>query len=95
MKRRDFLTLLSACAVWPTMARAQQTGKVARVGYLGPTLASRDLATRNLVDRLRELGWEEGRNLDVDERAYGSDLELVASAAAEFLRNKEIGRAHV
>jgi putative ABC transport system substrate-binding protein len=88
MNRRDFLTLLPAGVAWPTMARAQQTGKVARIAYLGPTLAGRDLATRNLVEKLRELGWEEGRNLEVDERAYGSDLKLVTSAAAEFLRNK-------
>jgi putative ABC transport system substrate-binding protein len=88
MKRREFLTLLSAGAAWPMMAHAQQAAKVARIAYLGPTLTSRADGLQRLVDRLRELGWEEGRNLDVDEREYGSDLQIVASAAADFLRNK-------
>jgi len=88
MKRRDFLALLSTGIAWSTMSHAQQTGKVARIAYLGPTLTSRADGLQRLVDRLREFGWEEGRNLDVDEREYGSDLQIVASAAADFLRNK-------
>jgi len=88
MKRREFLTLLSAGAAWPTMARAQRAGKVARVGYLGPAVDRRYPITQAFVNKLRELGWEEGRNLDFEERAYGSDSQNVAPAAAEFLRNK-------
>ena len=70
------------------MLRAEQTGKVAHIGVLSPALVNRKPGTRPLVDRLRELGWEEGRNLHIDEREYGSDFQLVTSAAADFLRNK-------
>jgi putative ABC transport system substrate-binding protein len=88
MKRREFLTLLSTGVAWPTMVRAQRAGKVARIGYLGPTETGRHPVTQNLVDKLRELGWEEGRNLNFEERSSGSDSQQVASAAADFLRSK-------
>jgi putative ABC transport system substrate-binding protein len=88
MKRREFLALLSAGAAWPLGARAQQAGKVARIAYIGPSLEIPGLARRTLVTRLRELGWEEGRNLDIDEREYAPDLHQVRPAAADFLRSK-------
>jgi putative ABC transport system substrate-binding protein len=88
MKRREFLTLLSAGAAWPTMARAQRAVRIARVGYLGAAEHGRHPVTQAFVNKLRELGWEEGRNLDLTERAQGSDSRNVASAAADFLRNK-------
>src|SRR4051812_16392160 len=88
MKRREFLTMLSAGAAWPRLARAEEGRKVARIGYLSPTVESRSWGTRTILDRMRELGWEEGRNLEIDERMYGSDFQLVTTAAADFLRNK-------
>jgi putative ABC transport system substrate-binding protein len=88
MKRRDFLTMLSAGAAWPTVVRAQQTGKVARIGYLGPSMGVPGFVTGTIARRLGELGWEEGRNLIIDEREYGTDLREVAPAVADFLRDK-------
>jgi hypothetical protein len=36
MRRRDSIILIGTAATWPVVARAQQTGKVPRVGFLGP-----------------------------------------------------------
>jgi putative tryptophan/tyrosine transport system substrate-binding protein len=90
MKRRQFITLLGgAVVVWPLAARAQQVGKVARIGYLGTSSPSLE---RQLVDafrqRLRELGHVEGENIAIEYRwAEGRDDRL-PSLAAELVRLK-------
>src|SRR6516165_5376496 len=70
MKRREFITLLSgAVATWPFVARAQQSVKVPRIGFLGfgPVSA---YATRveALRSGLRELGYVEGKNIVIEFR---------------------------
>jgi putative tryptophan/tyrosine transport system substrate-binding protein len=88
MKRREFITLLGgATAVWPLVARAQQTGKVSRIGFLGTSSPSLE---RHLVDafrqKLRELGHVEGENIAIEYRwAEGQDDRL-PSLAAELVR---------
>jgi putative ABC transport system substrate-binding protein len=88
MRRRKFLALMTASAVWPVSGGAQQAGKAARLAYLGPSLEIPHLGRRALLTKLRELGWEEGRNLEIDEREYAADLRQVAPAAEDFLRSK-------
>jgi putative tryptophan/tyrosine transport system substrate-binding protein len=79
MKRRDFLCALGGvAAAWPLAARAQQTGKVSRIGYLGSSSASleqRDLDAFRLT--LRDLGHVEGNNITIEYRwAEGDDSRL-------------------
>ena len=71
MKRRDFIKLLGgAAATWPLVARAQEPGRIYRVGGLhaSPRDAPYHLA---LFDELRRLGFIDGQNLVVDAAGYG------------------------
>ena len=90
MKRRAFITLLSGTAVaWPLAARAQQAGKPPTIGFLGSgTPTSQRTWVDTFVQRLRELGWIEGRTVAIEYRwAEGRD-ERYAEIAAEFIRLK-------
>src|SRR5499427_1081985 len=86
--RRKFLaTLGSAAVAWPLTARAQQ--KLPTIGFFsaGSAPAMRDWVGA-LVQRLRELGWIEGRTVAIEYRwAEGHD-ERLAEIATEFVRLK-------
>ena len=88
--RRDFITLLGGAAVaWPLAARAQQTGKLATIGLLGTaTPATWSLSIAAFVQRLRELGWIEGRNLAIEYRWAEARPERFAELAAELVGRK-------
>src|SRR5262245_16240673 len=90
MKRREFITLLGgAAAAWPLAARAQQTARLPTIGYLGSgTPAAHGHWVAALVQRLRELGWIEGRNLTIDYRWAEGSSDRAAELAAEFVRLK-------
>ena len=70
MKRREFITLLGgAAAAWPLAARAQQPGKLPTIGFLGAATPSATRPwTAAFVQRLRELGWIEGRTIAIEYR---------------------------
>jgi len=89
MKRREFITLLSGVMAWPVAAAAQQPTKLPTVGFLGsgtPSTSSQWVAA--FVQRLRDLGWIEGRTVAIEYRwAEGRD-ERYAEIAAEFIRLK-------
>jgi putative tryptophan/tyrosine transport system substrate-binding protein len=70
MKRREFITLLSSAAAWPLAAHAQQTGKLIRIGFVGPSLNNpQPIALyRAFLGRLRDLGFTEQQNLTADYR---------------------------
>jgi putative ABC transport system substrate-binding protein len=87
LRRRQFLTLLGgAAAAWPFTARAQQRiGKLRRLGVLlpGPHESSMGTATR---DRLRELGYNEGRDIIFDTRWAEGMPDRLDALAAELAR---------
>src|SRR4249919_3262071 len=82
MRRREFITLLSGAAAWPLAARAQQTGKLPTIGYLGgATAAAWSPWTAAFVLRLREIGWIEG----LPKVRSPHDLDCYASHQWNFL----------
>jgi putative tryptophan/tyrosine transport system substrate-binding protein len=89
MKRREFITLLGGAAAWPVAARAQQRGKLPTIGLLVPgTPATHGQWFAALVQRLRELGWTEGRTVTIEYRWAAGSSERAAEIAAEFVRLK-------
>jgi len=78
IERRQFIFALGGATIaWPLAARAQQSGKLPTIGYLGASTPSLDTQRVGaFVQRLRELGWIEGRT------------ERFAEIAAEFVRLK-------
>ena len=67
--RRAFITLLgSAVAALPLAARAQQPGKLPTIGFLGSNASAWSPWTADFVQRLRELGWIEGRTIAIEYR---------------------------
>jgi putative tryptophan/tyrosine transport system substrate-binding protein len=90
VRRRDFITLLGgAAAAWPLAARAQQAGKLPTIGYMGSTTATDQSGlVLAFAQRLRELGWIEGRTVAIEYRWAGGQIERFSEIAAEFVRRK-------
>ena len=90
MKRREFILALGGAAVtWPRAARAQQPGKLPTIGFLGSTTpAAQSQLTAAFVQRLRELGWIEGRTVTIEYRWAEGRSERFAEFAAGFVRLK-------
>ena len=87
MKRREFITLLGGATAWPLVARAQ--GRIPRVGFMGNSTAALEV---NLVNSfregLRELGYEEGRNIAIEYRWADGRYERFAALVAELIAAK-------
>jgi putative tryptophan/tyrosine transport system substrate-binding protein len=90
MRRRDFVVLLvSAAANWPLAAVAQKQAKLPIIGFMGAgTPSSWSQWTEAFLQRLRELGWVDGRNLAIEYRWAEGSTERYAEIANEFVRLK-------
>jgi putative ABC transport system substrate-binding protein len=87
MRRREFIAGLSgAAATWPLAARAQQAGKLPTIGFAGSNASLWTSWTAAFVERLRELGWIEGRTVAIHYRWSEGRMERIAEIAAEFVR---------
>jgi putative ABC transport system substrate-binding protein len=89
IRRRQFITLLSGAAVWPLAARAQQGGRVRRIGVLMPFVDENDPAARRrlsaFTQALAGLGWTDGRNVRMDFRWLGDDSNRSRAFAQELV----------
>jgi putative tryptophan/tyrosine transport system substrate-binding protein len=89
MRRREFVTLLGGAAVaWPLAARAQQPERVRRIGVLSPIPADHQEAPARMAafqQRLQQLGWTVGLNMQIDYRWSGGDAGNIRKHAAELV----------
>jgi putative ABC transport system substrate-binding protein len=90
MRRREFIAVLGgAMGVWSVVARAQLAGKPPTIGFLGSSTPSAMSGwTAAFVQRLRELGWIEGRTVAIEYRWGEGRNERYAEIAEEFVRLK-------
>src|SRR6266496_3030635 len=88
MKRREFIGLVGGVAAWPIAARAEQSERMRRIGWLvgfvehDPEAQSR---TAVIVRALGDLGWIVGRNLHIDYRYMVGDGQRFDIQAAELV----------
>jgi putative ABC transport system substrate-binding protein len=88
MNRRDFITLLGGAAAWPLAARAQQGGRMRRIGVLMPRDENDPVAKTSVsafIQALAGLGWSDGRNLRMDVRWGGDDTNRMRAFAQELV----------
>jgi putative ABC transport system substrate-binding protein len=89
MRRRDILGAFGGAAAWPLAGRAQQQGRIVRVGYLtSGVLAARSKFLDAFRDGMRDFGYEEGRNLVLIMRGADGHFERLPRLAEELLREK-------
>src|SRR6266516_5993932 len=90
MRRREFITLLGGAAVaWPLAARAQQQGKVWRIGVLihySQTDREGQARIAAFLDTVRRLGWTDGRNMRIEYRWSAGDIGREKVFASELVR---------
>jgi putative tryptophan/tyrosine transport system substrate-binding protein len=88
LKRREFITLIGGTvSAWPILARAQRHGGIARIGVLLPATAN-DTEYPTLLNAflqgLQQLGWADGRNLQIDIRWSGGNADEINKNAVEL-----------
>jgi putative ABC transport system substrate-binding protein len=88
MRRRDFIKGIagSTATAWPLSVRAQRTGKLPTIGFLGVNSSVWGPWTAAFIGRLRELNWVEGRTITFEYRWDDGRPERVKENAAELVR---------
>ena len=88
IRRRDFITLLGGAAAWPLAVRAQQGGRVRRIGVLMSGDENDPEQMRRLsafTQALADLGWSDGRNVRMEVRWFGDDINRIRALAQELV----------
>jgi len=84
LRRRDFIAGLGGTAAWPIAARAQQGGRTRRIGVLMSGDENNPLA-KTFIQALAGLNWTDGRNVQMDFRGAGGDLNRLPALARELV----------
>jgi putative ABC transport system substrate-binding protein len=88
LRRREFIAALGGAAAWPLAARAQQGGRVRRIGVLQAG-EENDPVRKTYVSAftraLAGLGWTDGRNVRMDLRWFGDDANRIRALAQELV----------
>ena len=88
MRRREFIAGLGSAAAWPLAARAQQGDRVRRIGVLMPGDENDPVAKPRVsafTQALADLGWTDGRNVRMDLRWGGGDINRIRALAQELV----------
>jgi putative ABC transport system substrate-binding protein len=88
IRRREFITGLGGAAAWPLAARAQQGDRVRRIGVLMPGVENDFSASPSFsafTRALAGLGWTDGRNVRMDVRGHGYDINRARALAQELV----------
>jgi putative ABC transport system substrate-binding protein len=85
MRRREFIGLVGGAALWPLAARAQQPTKVPRIGVL---LISGPEPMGPFRESLRDLGYAEGKNIQIEVRSAQSQVARLPELAAQLVRSQ-------
>jgi hypothetical protein len=84
--RRAFLTPLGGLLAWPRFAAAQQAERIYRVGWLSTAALRTEPYNLAFVDRLREVGFVEGRNPVIEFRSGQGRIDSLSELAADLAR---------
>ena len=88
LRRREFITLLGGAAAWPLAARAQQGDRVRRIGVLmgfDESDPEGNLRYSAFTRALADLGWTDGRNVRMDLRWAGDNINRIRALAQELV----------
>src|SRR5262245_5719579 len=88
MRRRTFLAMFGGAAAWPLAVSGQQPAKLPTIGFLGAALSIESQRVAAFEQRLRELGWIDGRTVTIEYRWAEGRNERYAQNAAELVRLK-------
>src|SRR5882672_9465181 len=86
MKRREFIAGIGATVAWPLTARAQQPGRIRRIGVLigGTDDLEGKARIAAFLQGLQQLGWTDGRNVQIEVRWAGGNADDMRKYAAQF-----------
>jgi putative ABC transport system substrate-binding protein len=88
LRRREFIAGIGGAAAWPLAARAQQRERVRRIGVLMSGDENDPLAkafVSAFIQALAGLGWTDGRNMRIDFRWGGGDINRIRVLAQELV----------
>jgi putative tryptophan/tyrosine transport system substrate-binding protein len=88
MRRREFITGLGSAAAWPMVARAQQPDRMRRIGVLTGADENDRLMKRIIsafTQALADLGWTDGRNVRIELRWAGGDINRIPALAQQLV----------